>query len=357
MDSADIIKEVGERGRRARVYIDADTFLGRVVPAHLREAAALYLTRGGKGFRPALVMFACGAAGGEEDRALAAAAAAEVTHNWTLIHDDVVDRDEQRRGGPAVHAALATRGMKELGLTMDDARHYGLSLAILGGDVGPCWAAHLLARLPENGKTSAATAYALAARLAAVTVPAILAGEAEDIQLSRAPLAGLSMETIEAMMAKKTGALYEWCAWAGAVVGGANQAAAGHFAAFARLIGTAFQHVDDTLPFVGDEHLTGKPALSDLREGKRTAVVWGAFRNAPLAEQIFISDTLGQGETDEEDLAALKALLRKRGGVDFARARARALYDRALTYLGQLPPTAHRDLLAACAAYLISRDR
>ncbi len=81
------------------------------------------------------------------------------------------------------------------------------------------------------------------------------------------------------------------------------------------------------------------------------------FRNAPLAEQIFISDTLGQGETDEEDLAALKALLRKRGGVDFARARARALYDRALTYLGQLPPTAHRDLLAACAAYLISRDR
>ncbi|HUU56232.1 MAG TPA: polyprenyl synthetase family protein, partial [bacterium] len=301
MDAAAVIDAIDVRSRSAREYLAADTFAASMEPPHLREAAGAYLERGGKGLRPALVLMCCGAAGGREEWALAAGAAAEVTHNWTLVHDDVIDRDELRRGGPTVHADLAARGRLEFGFGDDDARHYGLTMAVLAGDLGPCWAAHLLARLPENGATDGETAWRLATELAAVTVPAILAGEAEDVQLSVTPLAAVTVEAVEGMLARKTGALYEWCARAGAVVGGAGPETVDKLGRFARLCGTAFQHVDDTLAYFADEGRTGKAAASDLREGKRTALVLEAYRNAGAEDKRFIADTLGRPDAAASD--------------------------------------------------------
>jgi geranylgeranyl diphosphate synthase type I len=355
VDAASVIEAIAARAGRVRDYLAADAFLASVEPRHLRAAAGAYLERGGKGLRPALVLMCCGAAGGEEDRALAAGAAAEVTHNWTLVHDDVIDRDEQRRGGPTVHADLAARGRLELGLGEDDARHYGLTMAVLAGDVGPCWAAHLLARLPENGATDAATAGRLATELAAVTVPAILAGEAEDVQLSRAPLAAVTVEAVEGMLERKTGALYEWCARAGAAVGGAAPEAVESFGRFARLCGTAFQHVDDTLPYVADEARTGKAAASDLREGKRTAVVVEAYRNAGPEDKRFIAATLGRADAAAGDIEILKDKITALGGVTYARERARKYYEEALEELRVLPAGESRELLAAWAEFLLVR--
>jgi geranylgeranyl diphosphate synthase type I len=355
LDAAAVIAAVDVRARSVREYLAADAFLASTAPAHLREAAGAYLARGGKGLRPALVLMCCGAAGGREEWALAAGAAAEVTHNWTLVHDDVIDRDHLRRGGPTVHAALAVRGKEELGFGDEDARHYGLTMAILGGDVGPCWAAHLLARLPENGATDAARALRLATELAAVTVPAILAGEAEDVQLSAAPLAGMTVEAVEAMLDKKTGALYEWCARAGAAVGGAEAGVVDGLGRFARLCGTAFQHVDDTLPYVAAESETGKAAASDLREGKRTAVVLEAYRNAGADDKQFIENTLGRPDAAAADIEMLKEKMTALGGVAYARERARRYYENALEELRVLPAGESRDLLAAWAEFLLVR--
>jgi geranylgeranyl diphosphate synthase type I len=351
----EIIKAIEGRARRVREYLAADDFLASAAPAHLREATASYLKRGGKGLRPAAVLLCCGAAGGEEDWALAAAAAAEVTHNWTLIHDDIIDRDELRRGGPTVHSELAARGRDDLGLEGGEAGHYGLALAVLAGDMGPCWAAHLLSRLPENGVTTAETAWRLATDLAAATVPAILAGEAEDVRLSRAPLAEVTVEAVEEMLAKKTGALYEWCARAGATVGGAPAAAVEKLGAFGRSCGTAFQHVDDTLPYFADEDKTGKAAASDLREGKRTAVVVGAYRNAAAGDREFIAATLGRDDATDEDVDILKEKLAALGGVSYARERARRYYEQALAELEGVPGGDYRDLLAGWAEFLLAR--
>jgi geranylgeranyl diphosphate synthase type I len=350
-----ILEAIELRARRAREYLAADGFLATVTPAHLRDATAAYAKRGGKGLRPALVMFCCGAAEAEEDRALAAAAAVEVTHNWTLIHDDIIDRDELRRGGPTVHNDLAARGSAELGLAAGEAEHYGLTVALLAGDVGPCWAAHLLARLPENGVTTAETAWRLGTELAATTVPAILAGEAEDVQLSRAPLGEVTVEAVEDMLAKKTGALYEWCARAGAAVGGAADDVVDKLGRFARLCGTAFQHVDDTLPYVAAESETGKAAASDLREGKRTAVVLEAYRNAGAEDRKFIADMLGRPDAAAADMEILKEKITALGGVAYARERARRYYEKALEELRVLPAGESRDLLAAWAEFLLVR--
>lgn len=355
MTREEIIEAVAARARRIRAYLADDDFLAGTVPVHLREAAAAYLKRGGKGLRPAAVLFCCGAAGGDEDWAVPAAAAAEVTHNWTLIHDDIIDRDELRRGGPTVHNELAARGAAELGLEGGDAEHYGLAVALLAGDMGPCWAAHLLARLPENGATTPETAWRLATELAAVTVPAILEGEAEDVRLSRAPLAEVTVEAVEAMLAKKTGALYEWCARAGATVAGAPPDVIDGLGAFGRLCGTAFQHVDDTLPYVADEAKTGKAAASDLREGKRTAVVLGAYRNAGAADAEFIAAALGRPDANDQEVSKLKDKITALGGVSFARERARRHHERALEELDRVPANDYRDLLAGWAEFLLAR--
>lgn len=355
MTRDEVIEAVGARARRVRAYLATDDFLARTTPVHLREAAAAYLKRGGKGLRPAAVLFCCGAAGGDEDWALPAAAAAEVTHNWTLIHDDIIDRDELRRGGPTVHNELAARGLAELGLEGEEARHYGLAVALLAGDMGPCWAAHLLARLPENGVTTPEKAWGLATELAAVTVPAVLEGEAEDVRLSRAPLADVTVEAVEGMLAKKTGALYEWCARAGATAGGAPPDVVDGLGAFGRLCGTAFQHVDDTLPYVADECETGKAAASDLREGKRTAVVLGAYLNAGVADAEYIAAALGRPDATDQEVAKLKDKITALGGVSFARERAHGYHERALEELERVPAGDYRDLLAGWAEFLLAR--
>lgn len=355
MNREEILDAIEARARRAREYLAADGFLATVTPAHLREATAAYLKRGGKGLRPAVVLFCCGAAGGEEDWALAAAAAAEVTHNWTLIHDDVIDRDELRRGGPTVHNDLAARGSAELGLAAAEAEHYGLTVALLAGDMGPCWAAHLLSRVPENGVTTAETAWRLGTELAAAAVPAILAGEAEDVRLSRAPLAEVTVEAVEDMLAKKTGALYEWCARAGATVGGGTPDVVAKVGAFGRSCGTAFQHVDDTLPYFADEGETGKAAASDLREGKRTAVVLGAYANAGAQDREYIAATLGRDDLPDEEVDVLKEKLAALGGVTYARERARRHHESALQELDGVPAGDYREMLAAWADFLLAR--
>lgn len=354
-ERVDIVTAVKARAERARAWLARDTFLAHVEPASLREAAGAYLARGGKGLRPATVLMACGTAGAAEDLALAAAAAAEVTHNWTLIHDDIIDRDDKRRGAPSVHTLMAARA-GAAGFGGEEAGHYGISLALLGGDVGPAWAAHLLARLPENGVTTTQTALDLATRLAAATIPAILGGEAEDLELSRRPLAEVSLNQVEAMLARKTGALYEWCARAGTTIGGADYAIISTLSEFALVCGTAFQLVDDVLPYIADEARVGKPAASDLREGKRTAVVLAAFERADARERSRLAATLGNAGATAEEINDLKKLIQGLGGVEFARDRAHWHYERALALLDRLPAGEYRESWAAWARYLLTRD-
>jgi geranylgeranyl pyrophosphate synthase len=157
------------------------------------------------------------------------------------------------------------------------------------------------------------------------------------------------------MLDKKTGALYEWCARAGAAVGGAGADVVNGLGRFARLCGTAFQHVDDTLPYVADEGKTGKAAASDLREGKRTAVVLEAYRNAGADEKKFIADTLGRPDAAAGDIEKLKEKITALGGVTYARERARRYYEKALEELRVLPAGENRDLLAGWAEFLLVR--
>jgi geranylgeranyl pyrophosphate synthase len=182
-----------------------------------------------------------------------------------------------------------------------------------------------------------------------------LSGEAEDVLLSRRPLAEVTLEAVEAMLTKKTGALYAWCARAGATVGGGDEAFVTAVGRFAAACGTAFQHVDDTLAYFADEGETGKAAASDLREGKRTAAVLGAYREASAAERRRMEATLGRAEATAADLAELKETIQALGGLAYARERARSYYEEARRELAAVPAGSYRDWLAAWAAFLLDR--
>src|SRR3954469_10108027 len=115
-------------------YLDNWPGADNFKPDHIHDALFSYVRQRGKGLRPALLLLCCGAAGGDENQALPAAAAVEVYQTWTLVHDDIIDRDETRRGKPTVHAQYASLARDIYGMTPTEAEHYGMAVGILAGD-------------------------------------------------------------------------------------------------------------------------------------------------------------------------------------------------------------------------------
>nr|WP_237684851.1 farnesyl diphosphate synthase [Szabonella alba] len=257
--------------------------------------AMRYGVQGGKCLRGFLVLESAALHGLDTDSALAAAAAIEALHAYSLIHDDLpaMDDDDLRRGQPTVH------------VQWDEAT------AILAGDALQSLAFELLCD-PALG--DAECRLALVAGLAqAAGARGMVLGQALDIAAETAP-APLTLDQITALQAGKTGALIEWSAMAGAVLAGADPAP---LAAYARALGLAFQIADDILDVTGDSGTTGKRVGKDESAGKATFV----------------------------------SLL----GLDAARARASALVQEAETAL--LPYGPRADTLIAAAHYVIARDR
>ncbi|UCE26005.1 MAG: polyprenyl synthetase family protein [Candidatus Coatesbacteria bacterium] len=360
VDEHTLLEEIKVRGDRVRRYIADDGFVSEIIPAHLRDATGDYLARGGKSLRPAVLLFCCGAVGGEEEWALPAAAAVEVTHNWTLIHDDIIDRDELRRGKPSAHVAMAEASRTEWRYPGGEADHYGISMALLGGDMGQCWAVHLLGNLREVPELPLALPGRIIEGLIGYTVPKILEGEALDVQFAGRSISSLSSPEIEDMLVRKTGELYRFCGYAGGLIGvragGDIPAEVEALAEFAGLCGAAFQYVDDTLGFLSDDDKLGKSAASDLREGKRTAVVLHGYENATEAQREFIDENLGARDASDEVIEELRGLFVSLGAVEYVKRLAQDRYESALARLEEVRESRYRELLAAWAEFLISRS-
>ncbi len=209
----------------ARVLVDAELDRRLRVsgddPGKLREAMHYAATGPGKRLRPALVIAACEAFGAPRSHALAPAAAIEMLHAYTLVHDDLpaMDDDDERRGRPTVHVA------------------YGEAIAILAGDG---LLTEAFATLAELGPRAGAAVAVLARRAG---VHELLAGQAIDLTTPRETMHDLG--AIERMHAAKTGALFAAAAELGAIAAGANRHSRDALARYGMAIGIAFQHADD----------------------------------------------------------------------------------------------------------------
>jgi geranylgeranyl diphosphate synthase type I len=324
---------------------------------HLRQAALLYPLSGGKHLRSAMMLWSCAVLGGDPEQALPAAAAVELYHTWTLTHDDIIDRDERRRGGPSVHAAFRERA-GEVNMAAD-AAHYGLSIAVLAGDVQHAWAIELLAGLAERG-VDRALVLRLIRELEGPVLRAIIEGETRDLQLSHQPIEAVGEDEIVSMIAQKTGALYAFAAAAGGIIAagmGEDQPQLVALREFARVAAIAFQLRDDVLGIVGSDAELGKPVGSDLREGKRTTILRHAWIHASARERETLSAAVGRPDADRAAVAAATELLVHLGGTAHTDALATRYLSQATERLDTLPPGRYHDLLRALAVAMVERRR
>ena len=351
--------EAALRERREAVYSYLEGWEGIASfrPDHMREAILSYVGRRGKGLRAALLMLSCGAAGGDESHAVPAAAAVEIFHVWTLVHDDIIDRDDLRRGKPTVHALFTQKAESELGLVGEGARHYGASVAILAGDLQQSWSYALLSDLTREG-VSSDLVVELTRRMATWLTPRLMEGEMLDVQFSLDREAASGAQILD-MLDKKTGALLSYAAWAGARIGGEQSGGdprvADTLGRFAALCGIAIQLQDDLLGLVGDSVLFGKPIGSDLREGKQTYVVSLALERAMSDECEFLRSVLGNVSASKEQLSRAVGILKSTGAINSALELAQQYISQAITTLDELPPSPQRERLHQWADYLLAR--
>lgn len=263
---------------------------------------------GGKGVRAALAILSAQAVGAPAQAGVPAAVAVELVHNFSLLHDDIIDQDHERRHRATVWSL------------------WGIGKAIIAGDALLSLAHEVLVEAPSM------QAFAAARRLAAAT-SAMIAGQAQDMAAEGARFS--SLEACEKMEAAKTGALLGAASSLGAVLAGGGSGLEDALDTYGVELGLSFQAIDDVLGIWGDPKVTGKPAWSDLRQAKATLPVAAALAE-DTAESAELAHLLAADVRTEEDLARAAKLVEAAGGRAYAERSARDHLQAAKEALGQV---------------------
>jgi geranylgeranyl diphosphate synthase, type I len=288
---------------------------------------------GGKAIRPALALLGAKACDADPDTALPVAAAVELIHNFSLVHDDLMDRDYQRRHRPTVWAL------------------WGDAVAVLAGDAMLSLAHEVLVECKSACSRAAQTTVAVACR-------ALIRGQVADIAFEKRDTVSLA-ESLS-MARGKTAALIAASATAGAQLAGGSSPVRDALGVYGGRLGVAFQLVDDLLGIWGDPAVTGKPVFSDLRARKKTLpIAWtleyGGCDGRDLAG--WLADSTHSAIAAEDELSDVAGLLERAGARAWAREEAQryaALAIEALEHVGI--PQGPALELQALANYFVDRQ-
>ncbi|MCP8317169.1 MAG: polyprenyl synthetase family protein [archaeon] len=305
-------------------------------PKVLYDASSHLIRTGGKRLRPFLVMKSCGIFDKDIKKAISAAAALELIHNFTLVHDDIMDHDLMRHNAPTVHAK------------------YGVPLAIVAGDVlfAKAFESIVLGMLETNiGESIIVRVLELAAKSSIK----VCEGQVKDLRMTSSKRF-YSKETYFDMIQSKTAALFEVACRIGSIIGGAGKEDEKSMANFGKYLGIAFQLVDDVLGIAGDPKLTGKPVGSDLREGKKTHVLSLALRLANDGERTKIQKVFGKRNVIQEEMDEALAIISKTKVADKVRDEAKFYADKALSILKRFPDSPAKKSLSELTDFIVSRN-
>ncbi len=266
------------------------------------------LIAGGKRLRPAFCYWGYRGAGGEDgDEVVTAAAALELFQACALIHDDVMDGSDTRRGQPAVHRRFASLHRTES--WTGDPGAFGMGAAVLLGDMCLCWSDEMLA-------TSGLAPDRLEAghRVYAEMRTELMGGQYLDL-LEQARGGGSIERALRVARYKSAKYTIEKPLHLGAALAGADQSVLDGYSGYGLPLGEAFQLRDDVLGVFGDPSLTGKPAGDDLREGKRTALVAMALEAADARQAAVVRRHLGDPHLTPEGVTSLRTVLVETGAL------------------------------------------
>jgi geranylgeranyl diphosphate synthase type I len=325
---------VAYAGFRTAVQSQLDAFIERYTDSVLRVSPELApaltalsdLLSGGKRLRPACCYWGYLGAGGEDgDAILHAASALELLQACALIHDDVMDNSDTRRGLPAVHRRFEAMHRENgwQGSPVD----FGRAAAILIGDLAMVWTD---AMLLESGFDTAALARAKPVFDSMRTE--LMAGQFLDV-LEQARGGGSVERALRVVRFKTTAYTIERPLHLGAALAGASESVTAAYTAFGVPLGEAFQLRDDVLGVFGDPAQTGKPAGDDVREGKRTILIAIAQERADAHERAVLDRLVGDPRLDEAGLTEVRETLRSTGALAEVEERIAVNRDRAIAVL------------------------
>jgi len=291
-------------------------------PKKLYDAAGHLIVNGGKRLRPYMVIRSCQILGGKSSTAMIAASAVEMVHNFTLVHDDIMDNDEMRHGVPTVH------------------KKFGMPIAILAGDVLFSKAFQIISesKLSPNANTH------LISRLAKACVD-VCEGQLLDIKMADEKRIPTEAEYI-AMIGKKTAALFDVSCAMGAICATNKPKDISNLSDFGRNLGIAFQITDDLIGVMGDPKVTKKPVGNDLREGKKSLPILMAIKLAKGNERKTILKAFGNSKISKKDLNKAVEVIRSLGIEEKVRNQALKYAEKSEKSLTKYKGTAKIELTA-----------
>ncbi len=325
----DIKKTLAEMSDELDGHIKS--YIGDEKPGNLIEAARQYPYAGGKRMRPAMVVAACGAVGGDRSKAFPLAVAIEYIHNFTLVHDDLMDGDEMRRG-------MVTSHVK-----------YGMPASILAGDALFAKAFEIMTDLDIPGET-------LRDVLKVVTRAVWDLARGQQMDINNENGEQVTMEEYIETIRLKTSVLFASGAAGGAMIGGADAETVDAIHSYAMKLGVAFQMYDDILGIVGDPKKTGKSSGNDIRKGKSTVMVCHALGNLKGKDLDGFKAVLGKNDASEAEIEKVRGILKGSGSIDYAISMAEEYTKEAIACLDVLPDSGEKEFMVALAEYAMARE-
>ncbi len=295
----------------------------------LLEAMRHLPIAGGKRLRPILVMLTSEAVGGESNKALPFGIVLEIIHNFTLVHDDIMDQDDLRRGVPTVHNV------------------FGQSTAINAGDA-------LLARAFEVLGTVELEDSKLRALSSEVATMVRQLGEGQQSDLDFEDTLDITADEYLGMIEKKTGLMFRMAAKGGAVIGNGTEVHINAMAEYGRLIGIGFQIWDDVLDIKRNKDM--KSFGSDIKAGKKTLMMVYALEHAQSEDKEFLKNVLGDRSATDQDITRAISILTRVGAIDYTQNLAEGYATHAREQLKLLPETESKKILEEFVDFMVKRD-
>ncbi len=301
-------------------------------PAQLYEASRHLTLGGGKRLRPAIVMFTCESASGNVETAMPFAAALELMHNFTLVHDDIMDKSDLRRNRPTVH------------------KKFGEPTAILAGDF-------LFAKSFEamHDLTVDLSVFRELNYLLIQCVLNICKGQQLDIEFEKRK--SVTEEEYINMIFKKTAVLFELAARGGIIIGGGSPEEITSCNDYGANLGLAFQIWDDYLDVSSDEETLGKDIGNDIRNGKKTLIAVNSWQNASDENKKILNEFFGNTNASDEDIKRVFEVYKDTGSIEYARNTALQYIQNAKEALNPLRDSEAKEILKDLADYSIKREK
>jgi len=297
-----------------------------------------YFLAGGKRIRPLLTIAAYnGITNTREDEIVLPSIGIEFLHNATLIHDDIIDKDDFRRGKPAFHYKFAQYHSKYQFKKMN-ASDYGSSIGIIGGDT-----AFIRGSEAYFNNSFAMNLNLNSIRYYRQAFTEVIHGVLIEIDMVNHKK--LSIDEYISMISLKTGALIEKSLLIGASYGKLEKEYTTHLSTYGVNLGIIFQIIDDILGTFGDEKVTGKPTDGDIREGKHTCLFIEAMNNLDIKKKDYLVDLISKSEMSDEEVKEVRDLFIEADAINSCKKLASKYYEEASDALEKMKPVVNESEL------------